>query len=141
MRQLLAPLIVLVMLFTPARAEPLNAADKSAVEAVITSQLEAFSRDDGAGAYDFAAPLIRQIFPTAGQFMAMVKQGYQPVYRSQNHAFAESFTDQLGRPAQKVLITGQDGKRYQAVYTMELQPDGIWKIAGCQLLPVAEVGA
>ena len=30
-----------------------------------------------------------------------------------------------------------DGKRDEAFYAMEKQPDGTWKIAGCVILPLA----
>jgi hypothetical protein len=108
--------------------------DDQAMQAVIDAQLKAFSVDDASGAYSHAAPMIQKMFPTTGQFMAMVKQGYQPVYRNRSYSFGESFIDQLGRPAQRVVIDGTDGKQYEAVYTMERQPDGRWKIAGCYLI-------
>jgi Domain of unknown function (DUF4864) len=37
---------------------------------------------------------------------------------------------------QRVIIRGDDGKVYEAIYSMEMQADGTWKIAGCQVLVV-----
>ena len=34
---------------------------------------------------------------------------------------------------QQVLIVGPDGKDYEAVYTLDLQPDGTHRITGCSL--------
>jgi hypothetical protein len=34
---------------------------------------------------------------------------------------------------QQVLLTGPDGKEYEAVYTLELQPDGVYRITGVSL--------
>ena len=34
---------------------------------------------------------------------------------------------------QQVMIVGPDGKDYEAVYTLELQPDGIYRITGVSL--------
>ena len=31
-------------------------------------------------------------------------------------------------------ILGPDGQNYEAVYTMERQPDGTWRINGCYLV-------
>ena len=84
----------------------------------------------------YAAPLVQQIFQTPENFMMMVKKGYQPVYRNSARTFGEVFQDRLGRPAMRVVLTGADGKRYEALYAMEKQEDGSWKIAGCVILEI-----
>ncbi|RTM10546.1 MAG: DUF4864 domain-containing protein, partial [Hyphomicrobiales bacterium] len=38
-----------------------------------------------------------------------------------------------GSIIQQVLIVGPDGKDYEAVYTLQQQPDGSFKITGCSL--------
>jgi hypothetical protein len=141
MRKFAAALFVCVCLMSSAFAEELSPLDKQATQSVITDQLNAFAADDGSKAFSFAAPLIRNSFSDAETFMRMVKNGYAPVYRNKNHVFGESFTDQLGRPAQRVTLTAVDGRRYEAIYTLEKQPNGTWKISGCFLTPVPEVGA
>lgn len=132
MARLFTALVVWFALSLSAWAQ--SSPDDKAMQNVIDAQLKAFSVDDAAGAYGLAAPLIQKMFPSTGAFMAMVKQGYQPVYRNKAYSFGDSFIDQMGRPAQRVTITGVDGKQYEAVYTMERQPDGSWKIAGCYLI-------
>jgi ketosteroid isomerase-like protein len=121
-----------IALTAPSRA----ASDQEDIKTVIESQLNAFAKDDGAQAFTFAAPIVKSIFKTPEQFMAMVKKGYQPVYRNQNRIFGEVFQDGLGRPAMRVVLTGADGKRYEALYAMEKQDDGTWKIAGCVILAI-----
>jgi hypothetical protein len=131
----LALSLALATLWLPARAaDSLSAEEKAAVVGVITSQLQAFAADEGAAAYSHAAPIVKMAFPNVETFMRMVEKGYQPVYRNQGYEFGESFTDNLGRPTQRVVITAVDGKRYEAIYAMEKQQDGTWKIAGCMLL-------
>jgi ketosteroid isomerase-like protein len=119
-------------LATVARA----ASDQDQIKAVIEEQLNAFAVDDGATALTYAAPMVKQIFRTPEQFMAMVKKGYQPVYRNSARLFGDVFQDGLGRPAMRVVLTGADGKRYEAMYAMEKQADGTWKIAGCVILAI-----
>jgi hypothetical protein len=133
--------VVAVVLNVTAWGQTLPDADKQAIEQVISGQLQAFAADNGSGAFAFAAPLVKGIFPDPDAFMTMVKKGYQPVYRNKAHSFGESFLDNMGRPAQRVTITATDGKRYEAVYTMEHQPDGSWKIAGCYLIEIPAVDA
>ena len=118
-----------------------NDADRDAMRAIITGQLQAFASGRDDEAYGYAAPLIKFAFPTVGSFMAMVKKGYQPVHRNNGYSFGESATDPTGRPTETVIIRGADGKTYEARYTLEQQPDGTWKIAGCVIrtLPGQEV--
>lgn len=119
-------------LFVPAEAAP----DKDTIKSVIESQLNAFATDDGAKAYSYAAPIVQNVFPTVENFMTMVTKGYPPVYRNTSRIYGDVFEDSLGRPAMRVVLTGQDGKRYEAIYSMEQQPDGTWKIAGCVVLVI-----
>jgi len=120
----------------PLRAESLNAIDKANVTSVIEKQLKAFAADDGDAAYSHAAPIVKGVFRSVENFMAMVKQGYAPVYRNKGYEFGESFTDALGRPAMRVVLRGLDDKNYEANYFMEKQPDGTWMIAGCVLVVI-----
>jgi Domain of unknown function (DUF4864) len=117
-------------------AQAQTAADKEAMQQVVEGQLQALAVDDGSKAYTFAAPIVQQVFPTVDVFMTMVKKGYRPVYRNSERKFAEVSPDTLGRPAVHVLLTADDGKHWEAVYSMEQQKDGSWKIAGCYLRAV-----
>ena len=136
MKRILGVLFALALLgpFSALHAEPLGDSDRAAIKSLITGQIEAFQRDDGAAAYGFASPLIHSYFPTVDAFMGMVKNGYQPVYRPQSVTFGELADTDAG-VLQKVFVTGPDGKHYVAVYTLERQPDGSWLINGCSLLP------
>lgn len=134
--------LTLLLLVAPAaHAEALNAADRAAFQRIISEQIEAFRVDDGAKAYGYAAPSLHQIFPSAEIFMQMVKRGYQPVYRPQRFTFGETGNDPLGRPSQKVVVVGPDGKTYEALYSMQRQLDGTWLIQGCTLLEVPGLDA
>jgi DNA-binding transcriptional LysR family regulator len=131
-------LIALVVLLAPPwlartlHAEDLTAADRGAIRAVVEDQLAAFQRDDGAAAFALASPHIREQFGTIENFMEMVRAGYQPVYRPREVALGDvTVTD--GRIVQRVLLIGPDGVPVTALYTMEQQQDGSWRIAGCAL--------
>jgi Domain of unknown function (DUF4864) len=122
-------------------ADSISATDKAEFQRIITAQITAFRADDGPAAYDFAAPVVRNIFPTPEIFMTMVKQGYPQVYRPQSFNFTEALIDPLGKPAQKMTVVGPDGKSYIALYSMEKQPDGTWRISGCTLLEIPGLDA
>jgi len=140
LRSILA-IVLWGLLSAAAFAESISATDKAEFQRIITAQITAFRADDGLAAYDFAAPVVQNIFPTPEIFMTMVKQGYPQVYRPQSFNFTEALIDPMGRPAQKMIVVGPDGKSYIALYAMEKQPDGTWRIAGCTLLEIPGLDA
>ena len=141
MRIVIAALALAACLCGPLRAdEPaVSSADMTAIHGTITGQLEAFQRDDAAGAFGFAAPSIQQMFGTADHFLDMVRRGYQPVYRPRSYEFGGlGMTD--GVVVQNVELIGPDGVAYTARYTLEKQADGLWRISGCELLHSRRLG-
>ena len=106
--------------------------DVAAGQSVIRSQEEAFSRDDAAAAYTFAAPGIKSLFPSADIFMTMVRGAYAPVYRHRSFEFGEAKTAD-GKILQEVEIIDAEGAAWEALYTLERQPDGSLKISACAL--------
>lgn len=121
------------LLAAPTLAADISDADHGAIDAIIAAQISAFGKDDGAAAYGYASPTIQHIYPSADAFMNMVRKGYPQVYRPQRYNFTRVETDVPERPAQHVIIVGPDGKTYEAIYSMQRQPDGSWKINGCSI--------
>jgi ketosteroid isomerase-like protein len=120
---------------TAARAEDAGStAERAAIRTVIEGQIDAFRRDDAAGAFSFASPTIRRQFGTAETFLQMVRRGYRPVYRPREVEFQglEAAEDGDGL-VQRVLLIGPDGQPVEALYMMQRQPDGSWRINGCIL--------
>jgi hypothetical protein len=122
-------LAVLVALAPPAVAED----DVATAQAIIRSQVEAFSRDDAAAAYAYASPGIHEMFPQADAFLGMVQHSYAPVYRHKSFEFGEVRSAD-GKMAQAVHIVDSDGVPWEALYTLEQQSDGSIKISGCVLI-------
>ena len=131
MRRLLIALAVVPGLF--ALSAFAGEAEIKAAQGSIDGQLKAFQAGDGAAAYSFAAPNVKRIFPTVDVFMDMVASGYQPVHKPRNYAFGKSEEMSPTSIAQQVLLVGPDGKDYEALYTVELQPDGKYLITSVSL--------
>ncbi len=112
---------------------PPDPTDAAAIRAVIEHQLAAFQRDDAAAAFSDASPGIQAKFGTPDTFMDMVRTGYQPVYRPRETEFRELVAGPEGL-VQKVLFVGPDGRPVLAMYSMEREDDGSWRISGCVLL-------
>src|ERR1700759_5026745 len=129
-----ALLLIALFAFT---APAVAADDVAAAQGVIRSQEQAFGRADAAAAYSYAAPAIHQLFPNAEIFLYMVQNSYAPVYRHKSFEFGEARTE--GRwVAQRVHIIDADGEAWEAMYTLEQQADGSYKITGCTLLKAGE---
>ena len=125
-----------VLTLCVALASPVAAADDvAAAQSIIRSQLEAMDRDDAASAYSFASPDIRGLFQEADSFMTMVRRNYAPVYRHKSFTFGDSRAES-GIVVQEVKLVDADGVPWQAIYTLEQQPDGSVKITGCTIKAV-----
>ncbi len=116
-----------------AQTAPVSEADEARIRAVVADQLAAFQRDDANAAFAVASPSIQQRFQTPGIFMQMVKTGYAPVYRPRKVEFRD-LADAEGIPVQRVYLVGPDGVPVIALYPMERQADGSWRIDGCYLV-------
>jgi hypothetical protein len=69
--------------------------------------------------------------------MAMVRSGYRAVYRPRSVRFGalERVADNL---VQIVDLIGPAGESVRALYIMERDGDGAWRINGVSLLPGTE---
>ncbi len=108
-------------------------ADQGAIRAVIEDQLAAFQRDDAIAAFAYASPDIQSRFATPEAFMRMVRTGYRPVYRPREVQFRDILTFEE-TPIQRVFVVGPNGEPVVALYVMQRQIDGTWKIDGCYLV-------
>jgi Domain of unknown function (DUF4864) len=108
------------------------AEDIAAGQAVIRSQERAFGRDDGATAYTFASPSIKSQYWNSEAFMHMVRNGYAPVHRHRSFKFGGARISE-GKILQEVHIVDTNGVSWQALYTLERQPEGSLKISGAVL--------
>ena len=133
MKTLLYSLALLALMLAPARAD-----DAATARLIIERQINAFLADDMATAYSFDAPSIKRMYPDESRFFEMVRRGYQPVYRPGNFAFGRVKIAPDGSGlVQEVLIQGPDGQDWTALYSLERQPDGSFKINGVQMIKAA----
>ena len=113
-------------------AQPVSDADALAARAVVSAELQAFASDDAKRAFSYAAPSIRAMFGTPERFLAMVRTGYPVVYRAAGMTFLIPLHVD-GDLVQGVHLTDGDGALWLATYRLERQPDGTWRIAGCDV--------
>jgi len=133
MRSFVLCLVLLAGLFVPVPAKAGDPESDAAIRDTISQQLDAFRRDDWAGAFAYASPILQTIFGSPERFRDMVLGGYRAVYRPKQVAFQDLDTSGP-RPIQIVFFIGPDGLAYLAAYEMERQADGSWRIASVQLI-------
>ena len=109
-----------------------GSAERASIRDVIAHQIEAFQHDDAAGAFAFASPSIQQQMGSPERFLNLVQNLYQPVYRPRATSFGALGVED-GQVVQRVELIGPDGRPALALYSMERQPDGTWRISGCRL--------
>jgi hypothetical protein len=147
MRALVVLLLLVGLALSPAPAlaadetsSTLAQPDRDAIRGVIAGQMGAFRGDDAGAAFAFASPGIQMQFGDPATFLDMVRRGYRPVYQPRSYAFGP-LVEIDGRTVQKVEVEGGDGQRALALYFMEQQPDGSWRIGGVMLTESDSVGA
>jgi hypothetical protein len=116
----------------PLAAQEIAREDAAAIRSVITEQIDAFKRDDGEKAFSLATAGIRARFGSPEVFMEMVRTGYPVVYRPASVRFEAPRVIE-GGVYQSVRMTDHEGQAWLAIYPMQRQPDGSWRIDGCQL--------
>jgi hypothetical protein len=134
-------LLVLALMasFGAAAAVELGPSDQEAIRTAIEGQMDAFKRDDGVAAFAYASPRIQAIFKNPETFMVMVRKDYEAVYRPSLVSFRDLESIE-GNLVQPVLVMGPSGVPVTALYVMERQEDGAWRIGGCIIVPEPGTG-
>ena len=111
-------------------AEPIPEAEAQKVRAVIETQLQAFADDDADRAFEANTPGVREAIGSAGHFLALVRGGYPMIFRPTSISFMQP--EQRGDAVlQLAEIVDAQGKSWLALFSLEQQPDGSWRISGC----------
>lgn len=113
--------------------EEISAADAQAIHVAVQAQLDAFAEDDAVGAFQLATTDTQTRIGTPDRFLNLVKKHYNPIYRHQLALFSDPEVIG-GETIQVVRLTDRDSRVWLAVYRMQWETDGAWKIDGCQLL-------
>jgi hypothetical protein len=101
--------------------------------AAISSQLDAFDRDDAASAYGLVTPDLKLTFTDPDSFMKLVRDHYAPVYRRRAVNFGDAKVDGDTIAITATLVDG-DNQVWTALYELVRQADGQWLINSCRLL-------
>lgn len=131
MRRALIALIASILL-APTSSQALQPEEENSIRQVIVGQMNAFANKDAALALSFASPHIQRIFRSPKAFISMVKRGYDAVYQPSSVAF-DDIVEVNGRVLQPLHVRDKAGIPFKAVYDMQRQEDGDWKINGVQL--------
>ena len=98
------------------------------VHYTISSQIDAFKKNDVNEAYTFAAPNIQAQFPNPDTFGLMVKNGYPIIWKPKSFKFVK-FKDLGDKCIQRVLFQSYEGSLETYDYIVE-KNNNLWRIAG-----------
>ena len=119
--------------FSQANAQSLSDLDKTTIKQTIQNQLDAFAIDDFKLAYSYAAPSIKEIFPSYLDFETMIRNSYKAVHRPKSIDFGSVQPTSSGA-MMKLYLVDPDGDFITAEYNLEKKDNGIWLISSCILL-------
>jgi Domain of unknown function (DUF4864) len=117
-----------------AATPPMRASDWKSIKQVIAAQRAALVAGDGEKAFGYATPAIRAQFGDADIFMAMVQAGYPALLTARYTQFLEGAVID-GLIIQPLRLVDADNSVRVALYTMEKQKTGAWRISGCRIGP------
>jgi hypothetical protein len=112
----------------------LSKADWQVIRKAISQQLAALRAGDGDRAFSYASPGIQAQFGNAQSFMAMVRGAYSPLLVARYTEFLEGAVID-GVVIQPLRLIAPDNTVQVALYTLEKQGRGRWRINGCRLAP------
>jgi hypothetical protein len=101
---------------------------------VISQQLAALRAGNGDRAFSYASPGIQAQFGSARTFMAMVRGAYSPLLVARYTEFLEGAVID-GVVIQPLRLIAPDNTVLVALYTLEKQSKGGWRISGCRIAP------
>jgi hypothetical protein len=112
----------------------LASTDWQAIRKVISQQLAALRAGDGERAFGYASPGIRAQFGDAQTFLAMVRGAYSALLVARYTEFLEGAVID-GLVIQPLRLIAPDNTVRVALYTLEKQGKGGWRISGCRIAP------
>ena len=118
--------------------DAITTADAIAIHEVVQSQLDALSNDDAASAFELATPEKRMLIGSPDNFLRLIKEEYNPIYRHQRVIFSRPEVVD-GDAIQLVRVTDGSSRVWVAIFWMLQGEDGNWRIDGCQLLETTSV--
>jgi len=133
-RLLLAAIIALASTAALADTGTMRASDWKAIRQVIAAQRAALIAGDRDRAFGYATPSLRAQFGDAESFMAMVHIGYPVLLTARYTEFLEGAVID-GLIIQPLRLVDADNNVRVALYTVEKQQGGAWRISGCRIGP------
>jgi hypothetical protein len=117
-----------------ASTQALPAAEWKAIQRVIADQRAALIDGNAEKAFGYATDGIQRHFGDAATFMSMVQTSYAALLNARYVEFLEGAVID-GLVVQPLRLIGADNTVQVALYTLEKQKNGRWRISGCSIAP------
>ena len=117
-----------------AQGDGLPPAEWREIRLVVERQRDALVAGDAERAFAYASRGLREQFGDAQTFLHMVQRAYAPLVEARDAVLLEGAVID-GQVIQPLRLLLPDNTVLVALYTMEKQRAGGWRIAGCVLAP------
>jgi hypothetical protein len=112
----------------------LGTAEWTTIKRIIGDQLAALRSGDAVRAFSFASTGIRDLFDDAPTFLSMVRERYGALLTARYTEFLEGAVID-GHTIQPLRLVMSDDTVLVALYEMQRDERGGWRIAGCVIAP------
>ena len=112
--------------------QPLADPDRMAIRQTVERHLDALAKNDAEAAFALASTRMRARAGSAQAFVDMVHDSYGAVVRPRV-VFFQDITMVGSMPAQRVMLLDARGRPWTAVFPMQREAGGDWRIDGCML--------
>lgn len=120
--------------FAQAPEPKLSPADWNAIRAVVADQRDAIATGDARRAFAYASPGVRERFGHSRAFLEMVRDAYSPLVEAREAQLLDGAVVE-GRVIQPLQLVMPDETVLVALYVMERQRGGAWRVSGCLIAP------
>jgi hypothetical protein len=112
--------------------------DAKAIQVAVRSQIEALSVNDAVGAFQLATLDRQSRIGSPDKFLSLIKKHYQPLHQHLLVLYSRPAVVK-GETFQAVRVTDKSSHVWLAVFQMQAEQGGRWKIDACYLLETKKV--
>lgn len=120
--------------FIPVPVSHTSTDDNQRVQELITRQLTAIQKRAGDEAYALTTGNLHQKYPTANQFMSMMRFSCRPVYNHSSYKFLDQARTNDGGVIQRLEVRHKNGDPTTVIYRLQRTTEGNWGIDSFSIL-------
>jgi len=110
----------------------LSRVERDDIRATVRGQIQALASRDAQEAFAYLAPVTKDFFADSNNFLQVLNRQMVPMMHAKRFLMAE-LEREATDAVQTVVLTGPRNHEWLAKFKVERQPDGSWRVKGCQM--------